>query len=166
MPAPRLGRVTDTAFPTTGYLAWQLSRNIAVSLERELRELDLTLAQYNALLHTVRAPGLTSADIARRSQITAQSMGAAVSRLIERGLLRREPHPTSRRSMCLFVTEEGRAVCSRADAVSSRITAGATGHFSPADRASLHDLLYRLVEELNPELLAPAGQEAPPGQEP
>ncbi|MFF8566943.1 MarR family winged helix-turn-helix transcriptional regulator [Streptomyces albidoflavus] len=157
--------MTDTAFPTTGYLAWQLSRNIAVSLERELRELDLTLAQYNALLHTLRTPGITSADIARRSQITAQSMGAAVNQLIERGLLRREPHPTSRRSMRLFVTEEGRAACARADAVSSRITAGATGHFSPEDRAALHHLLYRLVEELNPELLAPAGPQALPGRE-
>ncbi|MFE1147135.1 MarR family winged helix-turn-helix transcriptional regulator [Streptomyces albidoflavus] len=151
--------MTDTVFPTIGYLAWQLSRNIAGSLERELRELDLTLAQYNALLHTLRAPGLTSADIARRSQITAQSMGAAVNQLIERGLLRREPHPTSRRSMCLFATEEGQAVCARADAVSGRITAGATAHFSAADREVLHRLLYRLVEELSPDSLAPAGLE-------
>lgn len=157
--------MTDTVFPTIGYLAWQLSRNIAGSLERELRELDLTLAQYNALLHTTRTPGLSSADIARRSDITAQSMGAAVNQLIERGLLRREPHPTSRRSMCLFATEKGRTTGARADLVSSRITAGATARFSPEDRALLHDLLYRLVEELNPDALAPARPETSPGQE-
>ncbi len=48
-------------FPTIGYLAWQLSQNMAGRLERELRAMDLTLAQYNALMHTVRTPGLSSA---------------------------------------------------------------------------------------------------------
>lgn len=153
-------------FPTISYLAWQLSQNIAGKLERELRALDLTLAQYNALLHTVRTPGLSSADIARRSGLTAQSMGAAVNQLIARGLLRREPHPTSRRSMCLFATDEGHAAGTRADAVAGRITAEATSHLSPADNMTLHRLLYRLVEELNPDSLAPDGQpEALTGRE-
>ncbi|MEU3509645.1 MarR family transcriptional regulator [Streptomyces longwoodensis] len=146
--------MTDTVFPTIGYLAWQLSQNIAGKLERELRALDLTLAQYNALLHTVRTPGLSSADIARRSGLTAQSMGAAVNQLIGRGLLRREPHPTSRRTMCLFATQQGHATTARADVISARITAEATSHFSPADNTTLHRLLYRLVEELNPDSLA------------
>ncbi|WP_434593957.1 MarR family winged helix-turn-helix transcriptional regulator [Streptomyces sp. A5-4] len=150
--------MTDTVFPTIGYLAWQLSQNLAGRLERELRALDLTLAQYNALLHTVHTPGLSSADIARRSGITAQSMGAAVNQLIGRGLLRREPHPTSRRNMCLFATEKGHAAVTRADAVAGRITAEATSHFSPTDNTNLHRLLYRLVEELNPDSLATGAQ--------
>ncbi|GAA4811028.1 MarR family winged helix-turn-helix transcriptional regulator [Streptomyces ziwulingensis] len=146
--------MTDTVFPTIGYLAWQFSQNIAGRLERELRALDLTLAQYNALIHTVRTPGLSSADIARRSGITAQSMGAAVNQLIGRGLLRREPHPTSRRSMCLFVTEEGHAASARADTVAGRIETETTSLFSSGDNRTLHRLLYRLVEELNPDSLA------------
>ncbi|MFB7091410.1 MarR family winged helix-turn-helix transcriptional regulator [Streptomyces sp. NPDC056296] len=150
--------MTDTVFPTIGYLAWQASQNIAAKLERELRALDLTLAQYNALLHTVRSPGLSSADIARRSGLTAQSMGAAVNQLIGRGLLRREPHPTSRRSMCLFATDEGHAAGTRADAVADRITAETTSHFSAADNMTLRHLLYRLVEELNPDSLVPGAR--------
>ncbi|MGW1784837.1 MarR family transcriptional regulator [Streptomyces sp. NPDC002143] len=45
----------------------------------------------SALQHVVLTPGVSTADIARRSGITAQSMGAAVNQLAERGLLRREP---------------------------------------------------------------------------
>ncbi|GAA3311200.1 hypothetical protein GCM10020295_80270 [Streptomyces cinereospinus] len=78
-----------------------------------------------------------------------------MNHLIGRGLLRREPHPTSRRSMCLFATEEGHAVGTRADAVAGRITAEATSHLPAADSATLRRLLYRLVEELNPDSLAP-----------
>ncbi|MFC3577482.1 MarR family winged helix-turn-helix transcriptional regulator [Streptomyces yaanensis] len=144
----------DDAFPTTNYLAWQFAQIIAGRFERALRDEDLTLAQHNALLHTVRTPGLSAADIARRSDITAQSMGAAANQLIQRGLLRREPHPTSRRSMCLFATDEGRAAAARAAAISRRIESETTAPLSPDDSSTIHRLLYRLIEELNPDALA------------
>ncbi|POM23193.1 Multidrug resistance operon repressor [Actinomadura rubteroloni] len=151
--------MTDTAFPTTGYLAWQFSQVLAGMLERALRTEDLTLAQHNALMHTVRSPGVTAADIARRSGITAQSMGTAVGRLVERGLLRREPHPTSRRSMCLFVTDQGRPVAARAAMITRRIEAETTAPLSPEDKDIVHRLLYRIVEELNPEALSGVAEE-------
>ncbi|MFD4603036.1 MarR family winged helix-turn-helix transcriptional regulator [Streptomyces sp. NPDC058464] len=144
----------DDAFPTTTYLAWQFAQIIAGRLERGLREEDLTLAQHNVLLHAVRTPGLSAADIARRSDITAQSIGAAVNQLIERGLLRREPHPTSRRSMCLFATDEGRATAARAGAISRRIESETTAPLSADDSSTMHRLLHRLVEELNPDALS------------
>ncbi|MFD9427036.1 MULTISPECIES: MarR family winged helix-turn-helix transcriptional regulator [unclassified Streptomyces] len=151
--------MTDAAFPTTGYLAWQFSKIIAGRLERELRAEDLTLAQHNALTQTARTPGVSAADIARRSGITAQSMGAAVSQLVERGLLLREPHPTSRRSMCLYVTDEGRATATRAESILRRVESKTTSPLSPDDKKALHEVLYRLVEELNPDAIV--GAEAP-----
>jgi DNA-binding MarR family transcriptional regulator len=147
--------VTDAAFPTTtGYLAWQFSQIIAGRLERALRAVDLTLAQHNALQHIVLTPGVSAADIARRSGITAQSMGAAVNQLVERGLLRREPHPTSRRSMRLFATDEGHTAAARAASIASRIQSETTSPLSPDEKDAIHRLLYRLVKELNPDALA------------
>ncbi|MEV3907321.1 MarR family winged helix-turn-helix transcriptional regulator [Streptomyces canus] len=146
--------MTDAAFPTTGYLAWQFSQIIAGRLERALRAEDLTLAQHNALQQVLWTPGVSAAEIARRSGITAQSMGAAVSQLVERGLLRREPHPTSRRSMRLFATAEGSATTARATSIARRIERETTAPLSPEDKDAIHRLLYRLVEELNPDALA------------
>lgn len=147
--------MTDAAFPTTtGYLAWQFSQIIAGRLERALRAVDLTLAQHNALQHIVLTPGVSAADIARRSGITAQSMGAAVNQLVERGLLRREPHPTSRRSMRLFATDEGHTAAARAASIASRIQSETTSPLSPDEKDAIHRLLYRLVKELNPDALA------------
>jgi DNA-binding MarR family transcriptional regulator len=151
--------VTDAAFPTTtGYLAWQFSQLIAGRLERALRAEDLTLAQHNALQQALWTPGVSSAEIARRSSITAQSMGAAVSGLVERGLLRREPHPTSRRSMRLFATAEGHATASRAASIARRVEGETTSPLSPDDKDTIHRLLHRLVEELNPDALALASR--------
>ncbi|WP_406163515.1 MarR family transcriptional regulator [Streptomyces sp. NBC_00882] len=146
--------MTDAAFPTTGYLAWQFSQIIAGRLERALRAEDLTLAQHNALQQVLWTPGVSAAEIARRSGITAQSMGAAVSQLVERGLLRREPHPTSRRSMRLFATAEGSATTARGTSIARRIERETTAPLSPEDKDAIHRLLYRLVEELNPDALA------------
>jgi DNA-binding MarR family transcriptional regulator len=146
--------VTDATFPTTGYLTWQFSQIIAGRLERALRTEDLTLAQHNALQQVLWTPGVSAAEIARRSGITAQSMGAAVSQLVERGLLRREPHPTSRRGMRLFATTEGHAAADRAASIARRIEQETTSPLSPDDKDTIHRLLYRLVEELNPDALA------------
>lgn len=146
--------MTDAAFPTTGYLAWQFSQIIAGRLERALRAEDLTLAQHNALQQVLWTPGVSAAEIARRSGITAQSMGAAVSQLVERGLLRREPHPTSRRSMRLFATAEGGAAAARATSIARRIERETTSALSTDDKDAIHRLLHRLVEELNPDALA------------
>ncbi|CAM5696313.1 MarR family winged helix-turn-helix transcriptional regulator [Streptomyces griseorubiginosus] len=146
--------MTDAAFPTTGYLAWQFSQIIAGRLERALRAEDLTLAQHNALQQALWTPGVSAAEIARRSGITAQSMGAAVSQLVDRGLLRREPHPTSRRSVRLFATTEGEATAVHAASIARRIERETTSPLSPDDKDSIHRLLYRLVEELNPDALA------------
>ncbi|WP_033318202.1 MarR family winged helix-turn-helix transcriptional regulator [Streptomyces yerevanensis] len=145
--------MTDAAFPTTGYLAWQSSQIIAGRLERALRAGDLTLAQHNALQQVFWTPGVPAAEIARRSGITAQSMGR-VGQLVERGLLRREPHPTSRRSMRLFATAEGDEAAARAASIARRIERETTSPLPPDDKDTIHRLLYRLVEELNPDALA------------
>ena len=146
--------MTDATFPTTGYLTWQFSQIIAGRLERALRAEDLTLAQHNALQQVLWTPGVSAAEIARRSGITAQSMGVAVSQLVERGLLRREPHPTSRRSMRLFATAEGHSATVRATDIANRVESETTAPLSPDDKHTVHGLLYRLVEELNPDALA------------
>ncbi len=142
--------------PYTGYLAWQFSQAMGSRLEKELRTLDLTLAQHRALQHALQQPGVSSADSARRAGITAQSMGAAVTGLVERGMMERRPHPTNRRVLCLYLTEDGRRLGERAQAVVGRVNEAALAVLSPAERATAHDLLSRLVEHLNPDALPPS----------
>ncbi|MEC4020392.1 MarR family winged helix-turn-helix transcriptional regulator [Streptomyces sp. H27-D2] len=145
----------------TGYLAWQLSQAMAPRLEKALRPLDLTLAQQNALLHVSLAPGVSSAEVARRSGVTAQSMGAAVNALIDRGLLERSHHPGNRRVLWLRVTDEGLRLAERAQAAMEEVEARAVRIFSAEEQATAQALLHRLVDHLNPDALrfdAPAGE--------
>jgi hypothetical protein len=56
--------------------------------------------------------------------------------------------------MRLFVTAEGNSVAARAASTAGRIVSETTSPLSPDDKAAIHRLLYRLVEELNPDALA------------
>ncbi|MBZ6477160.1 MarR family winged helix-turn-helix transcriptional regulator [Streptomyces griseocarneus] len=141
---------------STGYLAWQFSQAMGARLEKELRALDLTLAQHNALQHALREPGISSAAAARRAGITAQSMGAAINGLVDRGLMERRPHPTNRRVLCLHITDDGRRVAGQASVVIGRVNDDALTVLSPAERATAHSLLHRLVAHLNPDALSPS----------
>ncbi|MEU4211546.1 MarR family transcriptional regulator [Streptomyces sp. NPDC026206] len=140
----------------TGYLAWQFAQAMGARLEKELRALDLTLAQHNVLRDALREPGISSAAAARRAGVTAQSMGAAVNELVGRGLMERRPHPTNRRVLCLHTTDDGRRAAEQAAAVVARVNDDALVVLSPAERATAHHLLHRLVEHLNPDALPPS----------
>ncbi|MFI1255188.1 MarR family winged helix-turn-helix transcriptional regulator [Streptomyces netropsis] len=103
-----------------------------------------------------RVAHISSADAARRTGVTARSMGAAVNSLVERGMLERHPHPTNRRVLCLHITDDGRHLTERAQAVVKNVNDAALSVLSPAEQATAHSLLHRLVEHLNPDALPPS----------
>lgn len=59
----------------TSYLGWQFAMIVATQVDRALTALRLTRAYLN-VLQLVRPAGMTSAEAARRTGITAQSTGA------------------------------------------------------------------------------------------
>jgi DNA-binding MarR family transcriptional regulator len=146
----------------TGYLAWQLGQATAQHLERALRPLEINLAQLRALVQASLTPGISSAEIARRAGLTAQTMGAAVNALVGRGLIERTAHPTNRRVLCLHVTDEGRRITERAQRLVDGVQDSMFGVLTPADQETVYRLLHQLVEHNAPDALpshrAPAGR--------
>ncbi|MFF1299351.1 MULTISPECIES: MarR family winged helix-turn-helix transcriptional regulator [unclassified Streptomyces] len=120
-------------------------------LERALRSLNLTTAQHNALQHAVWVPGISAAEIARRTGFTPQSMGAAVNTLVDRGLLIRREHPSNRRTVQLTVTASGAKLAERARVVVERLDTEALAVLAPAEREVIRSLLLRMLAELNPD---------------
>ncbi|GAA2254174.1 hypothetical protein GCM10010145_22720 [Streptomyces ruber] len=150
----------DDPWTRTGYVAWQVAHVMGVRVEKALRPLGLTTAQHNALMHVARSPGISAADIARRTGITPQSMGAAVNALVDRGLLVRRRHPASRRVARLAVTEAGEVLATRAQEALNQVDEEAVAVLPPGERATLHALLLRLLADLNPDAVPPPGRPA------
>jgi DNA-binding MarR family transcriptional regulator len=80
-------------------------------LLRRLRQLgiaeDLTLPESSALTRLDRDGPSTGADLARREQISPQSMGATLAGLERRGLVERSPDPRDGRRVVLALSTAG-----------------------------------------------------------
>ncbi|HEY3688080.1 MAG TPA: MarR family transcriptional regulator [Streptosporangiaceae bacterium] len=113
----------------------------------------LTMPERTALSRLGRMGPTTSSALAREVQITAQAMGATLTKLRARGLVERRPDPEDGRRVVLSVTAAGRQALkdkrnARAELI-SRALAG--GMFTPAELERLADaaaLLDRLAQNI------------------
>src|ERR1700684_230504 len=99
---------------------------------------DLTVPQLTALSRLDRFGPLTTAELARREQITPQAMGATIASLEQRGLVARSADATDGRRSILSLTPQGRHVLhSGRSAVADKIAAALAGSFTPGEIAVL-----------------------------
>lgn len=94
--------------PTLLYVMKQVELAVRARLDEILRPAGLTVLQYTALTVLERHPDLTSAQLARNSFVTAQTMADMVVILSERGLIDRHRDPADRRRLVLALTAQGR----------------------------------------------------------
>jgi DNA-binding MarR family transcriptional regulator len=91
-----------------------LLRDAIARLNRRLRQTrplgELTQSQFSALTSLDLAGALTPRELAEAERVQPPTMTRIVSRLEERGLVQRLPHPTDRRQVVLSTTESGRSV--------------------------------------------------------
>ncbi|MEV4787070.1 MarR family transcriptional regulator [Streptomyces tuirus] len=82
-------------------------------LDELVRPSGITALQYTALTVLERHDGLSAAQLARDSFVTAQSIADLVRSLEGRGLVRRERDPRSRRELLILLTDSGRELPAR-----------------------------------------------------
>ncbi|GGN75302.1 MarR family transcriptional regulator [Actinoplanes lobatus] len=99
-----------TTGPSLLYLVKQLELAVRANLDDLVRPAGVTALQYTALTVLERHDGLSAAQLARDSFVTAQSMADMVRTLETRGLIRRERNTGNRRELLIRLTGEGRAL--------------------------------------------------------
>ena len=95
------------------YLVKQVELAVRAQLDDLLRPAGITASQYTALTALERQAGLTSAQLARGSFVTAQSMADMVTSLEEQGVISRRRDPADRRRLVLSLTARGRRLLER-----------------------------------------------------
>ncbi|MEV0181659.1 MarR family transcriptional regulator [Streptomyces sp. NPDC050625] len=94
--------------PSLLYLLKRAELVVRARLEELLRPAGITALQYTALTVLERRDGVSAAQLARDSFVTAQSMADMVRALEGRGLIRREPNSRNRREKVILLTDAGR----------------------------------------------------------
>jgi DNA-binding MarR family transcriptional regulator len=116
------------------------------------REGDLSSPQLTALSRLDRLGPATTAELARREQITPQAMGATIASLEQRGLVARSPDAADARRSILALTPAGlTAIQSGRSALVDRITTALEASFTPDEIAVLGaatPLIERLTDLL------------------
>ncbi len=97
-----------------GYLLRQAQVAARNGFDRALAEFGLTLPQFSAMTIVDAYDGLSSADLARLSMLTPQTVNQVVRTLEDRGLVRRTAHAVHGRVLCLSLTGAGKALLPKA----------------------------------------------------
>ncbi|MFE7646912.1 MarR family winged helix-turn-helix transcriptional regulator [Streptomyces phaeoluteigriseus] len=108
-----VGTHTAKAPPSLLYMVKQVELVVRSHLDELVRPSGITALQYTALTVLERHDGLSAAQLARDSFVTAQSIADVVRSLESRGLIRRERNPRNRRELLILLTVEGREVLDR-----------------------------------------------------
>lgn len=105
--------VTRQASATTAELASVL-RPALLRLTRILRnqraDTSVTLTHISALVTLKKSGPMSAGDLAASERVQPPSMTKVLATLEQRGLVRREPHPTDGRSSIIAITAEGQAL--------------------------------------------------------
>ena len=108
-----LGTQATKASPSLLYMVKQVELVVRSHLDELVKPSGITALQYTALTVLERHDGLSAAQLARDSFVTAQSTADLVRSLEGRGLVRRERNPRNRRELLILLTDAGRELLAR-----------------------------------------------------
>ncbi|GAA4832967.1 MarR family winged helix-turn-helix transcriptional regulator [Kitasatospora terrestris] len=124
------------------YLVKRTELAVRARLDELLKPAGITALQYTALTVLERHDGISAAQLARDSFVTAQSMADMVRALESRGLIRREPNPGNRRERLVLLAEPGRRLLAEyagpARELEARMVAGLTAEQVDGFREALN----------------------------
>lgn len=118
-----------------GLLLKQAQHRLHLAIDARLTALGTNLAQWAVLREVDRHPGASSTELADYAFQTAQSLGALVTRLADRGLLERRP--AGGRLLQHHLTDDGRQLLRACDVAARQVH---EDFFAPLDATRRHDL--------------------------
>jgi DNA-binding MarR family transcriptional regulator len=128
--------------PLTLYMVKRLELVIRARMDVALRPFGLSTVQFTALTALRARDGLSSAQLARRSFVTPQTMNEMVHSLERRGLIARRQAPDNRRVLLLTLTDSGQELLAQCDPLVEAIE----GEMLAAIPAGQHGLLRQSLD--------------------
>jgi len=138
------------------YVVGRVNQGIRRELRRRLADWDLSVTEFTALSILVRRPGLSNAQLARRTMVTPQSMIEILAVLEERGLLRRHVDPDHGRILRAELTPEGTRLLRATEPVVQEIQDQMLADVPERQRQIVLDAMLKAMQRLRPGLNASA----------
>ena len=127
-----------------GYLLKEVQQDLRKRMDRALVELNLTTPQYSVLSELHEFPGLSNADLARKSFVTPQTMNLIVQNLEARELMSSSPSEASGKIMTTTVTPLGEDLLNKANELVLEVQKEIFSRISDAENLALTEILRKL----------------------
>ncbi|HEX3594455.1 MAG TPA: MarR family transcriptional regulator [Polyangiaceae bacterium] len=137
--------------PRVSYLVKWVERGLRVRLDTALAARGVSTQEYTALSVLARREGLSSAQLARRTLVTAQAMNQLVIGMERRGLIVRRADPEHNKIQRASLTAAGRRVLAACDRATAPVEDQMLSGLSPAKIKELRRALSTCVEALLPD---------------
>lgn len=119
---------------------------IALLLEPTLKQLDITQAEAHVLAHLSSIDECSINDLHHGFGHKRSTLTNVLDRLEARGLVRRAPHPSSRRSLMVQLTENGHDAAKQVAAEIERLDRRVADKVDPADREGFQRVITAVME--------------------
>ena len=130
-----------------GYLLKEVQHSIRTRMDNALREIDLTTPQYAIISELDEYPGLSNADLARKSFVTPQTMNLIVRSLEDRGLISKEIDRNQKRRLNFKLSQAGVQKLRKAHALVNEIESTLFECLSLEERKALEDILIKISDQ-------------------
>lgn len=125
-----------------GFLLYRVVAALRPQVAARLKPLGLALPEFVCLRVLSMRPGLTSAELARGTNVSAQAMNQVLLGLENRGIVIRPTSTPAGRAMPAQLTRRGKALLKRADAAVKVAEQQFLVHLTADEQNHLKQLLY------------------------
>ena len=132
-----------------GYTLKKTQHALRLQMDEALKEINLTTPQYAVLAQLELEPGISNAELARRSFITAQTMHGIVAKLEQRGLIKREKSPNHGRVIFTNLSEKGLEAVQKAHRLIRDVESKMMSTISHDDKIIFEKLLLECLKNLS-----------------
>ena len=133
-----------------GFALRQLMQTFRQQVDSTIRArgIEISFPHVMVLKTLAQEPGISGAQLARRTTVTAQSMNSLLRGMESTGMIVREKHPENRRMDCWFMTRTGLRRVTAAGEIADDIINRMLAAISKADAARLSELLHECATAL------------------
>ena len=129
----------------------RLHRRAVNTIAYELKELGLSIPQFDLLSTLTEREGLSQQELAERLYVTKGNVSGLLDRMVEAGLVERRPIPGDRRSNALYLTDKGRDLAERGIAAQRAYVTRTLGSLPLKDLADLERVVLAWREKARAE---------------
>jgi DNA-binding MarR family transcriptional regulator len=147
-------------------LLWSVHHGLQRASKRMRRQLQVTGPQRLVLRVIGHIPGISAGSVARLLHLHPSTLTGVLARLLDHGLIAREPDPADRRRSVLVLTAAGAAIDRRHAGTVEAAVRKALATLRPAQQAATRLVLMRLVDSLEAEASRPRRPSGRPRRSP